>query len=213
MNGAELSHVSNVIKARMLGATGRPAVVKRKVQLACEQANEIVARAGDEAEWIINDARRKAQDIFDCAREEGYQSGAAQWYEMLTQASKAREAYLAGNETALLKLAVRIAEKLIGEELHIAPDTIAGIVSEALRSVRRAKSVTVQVHPEHVTALEERLFTLHTPAGAGREVEIIPNASLSGGDCVIETEIGVIDGRLETQLKNMERALTLKTAT
>lgn len=204
---------SNVIKARTLEATGRVAVVKRNVQLAYQEANEILAHAEDEAQRIVSEARRHAQNIFESAREEGYQSGAAQWNELLMQASKARDIYLAGNETALLKLAVRIAEKLIGNELHIAPDAIAGIVSEALRSVRRAKSITVQVHPEHVAALEERLSTLRTPAGTGREIEIIPNTSLSRGDCVLETDIGVIDGRLETQLKNMERALTLRTAT
>lgn len=204
---------SNVIKARILEATGRPAVVKRNVQIACREANEIVAQAEVEARRIVSEARRKAQDILDSAKEEGYQSGAAQWYAALTEAWKSRDAYLARNETALLKLAVRIAEKLIGEELHIAPDAIAGIVSEALRSVRRAKSVIIQVHPAHIASLEERLSTLGTPAGAGREIEIIPNASLSRGDCIVETDIGVIDARLETQLKNMERALTVKTAT
>ncbi len=203
---------SNVIKARILEATGRPPIVKRSVHVACQEANEIVAQAGDEAQRIVNEAQRKAQEIFDSAREEGYQRGAAQWYGALAEAWTSRDGYLAGNETALLKLAVRIAEKLIGKELHIAPDAIAGIVSEALRSIRRAKSLAIQVHPADIAALEEGLSTMRTPAGAACEIEVIPNASLSRGDCIVETEIGVIDARLETQLKNMERALTLQTA-
>lgn len=204
---------SNVIKARILEAGGRRAVIKRNVQVACLDAKEIVAQAEDEAQRIVTEARRKAQEIFESASEEGYQNGACQWYDALAQAWTARDAYLAGNETSLLKLAVRIAEKLIGEELRIAPDAITGIVGEALRSVRRARSLAIEVHPADIPALQERLPALRTAARAACEIEVIPNASLSRGDCVVETEIGIIDARLETQLENIERALTLKTAT
>lgn len=204
---------SNLIKARTLESVNGLAVVKRNVQIACREAGEIVAQAHDEAQRIVSEARQKAQEILDSAREEGYRSGAAQWYEVLGDARRSRDNYLTANETALLKLAVRIAERLIGEELRTVPESIAGIVNEALRSVRRAKSLAVQVHPADVAFLKERLSTLGTPAAAAREIEIVPNASLSRGDCIVESDIGIIDARLEVQLNNMERALTLKTAT
>ncbi len=204
---------SNVIKARTLEAVNRPAVVKRQVQIACQQANEILARAEDEAQRIVSEARHEAQSILDSAREQGYQSGAAQWYEVLADTWNSRDRYLAENETALLRLAVRIAEKLIGEELRTSPDTVAGVVKQALCSVRRAKSFTVQVHPGDADFVSQRLPTLRVAGGAAHAIEVVPNASLSPGDCIIETDIGVVDARLETQLKNMERVLTLKMAT
>ncbi len=204
---------ANVIKARALESAGRPAVVKRELQIALQDADEIVAQAQDEAQRIMNETREKVQRIFDSAREDGYESGAAQWYEALAKAWKSRDDYLAANESALLKLSVRIAEKLIGEELRTAPDTVAGIVKEALHSVRRAKSLVIQVHPGDAVFVNERVSILRAPAGPAREIEIVPNSSLSRGDCIVETEIGVIDARLETQLKNIERALTLNVTT
>ena len=204
---------SNLIKARSLESVNGPAVVKRNVQIAWQDAGEIVAQAQDEAQRIVSEATRKAQEILNSAQEEGYRSGATQWYEALADAWKSRDNYLAENEAALLKLSVRIAEKLIGEELRTAPQTIAGIVNEALRSVRRAKSLVIQAHPADVASLKERLSTLRIQAAPSREIEIVPNTSLSRGDCIVETDIGIIDARLETQLDNMERALTLKTAT
>ena len=77
---------SNVIKARIIEAAGQRAIVKRDVQIACQRANEIVADAENEAQRIVSEARRKAQDIFDSAREDGYERGAAQWYEALAEA-------------------------------------------------------------------------------------------------------------------------------
>ena len=204
---------SNVIKARTLASTGRPVVIKRGVQMASQVANEIVAQARDEAQQIINEARRTAQSIFDSAREDGYQSGAAQWYNTLADAWKSRDCYLAGNETALLKLAVRIAEKLIGEELRTAPDVVIGIVREALCSVRRAENLVIQAHPADAVLLNERISALRNPAGLAREIEIVADASLARGDCIVESDIGIIDARLDTQLKNLERVLTLKMST
>ena len=188
-------------------------MVKRNVQIAIRDANEILTRAQNEAQQIVSEARLKAKDIFDSARQEGYENGAAPWYDVLADAWKSRDVYLAENETALVTLAVKIAEKLIGQELHNTPEVIAGIVNEALRSLRRAKSLAIQVHPADVIFLQERLGVLRPPAGAAREIEVVPNASLSRGDCIVEADIGIIDARLETQLKNMERALTAKAAT
>ena len=202
---------SNVIKARALQSSGRPAVIKRDVQIALRNASEIVARANGEAQTIVSGAQAKAQIIFDSARESGYESGAAQWYSALAEAWKSRDEYLAANENTLLTLAVRIAEKLINEELRTAPDTVASIVKEALRSTRRARKIAVQVHPDDADIVQKHLAALRAPAAAGREIEIVPNDSLSRGDCMVETDIGIIDARLETQLKNMERALNIKT--
>jgi type III secretion system HrpE/YscL family protein len=204
---------SNVIKARTLASPGHLAVIKRSVQIACQDANEILAQAQNEAHQIISEARRTAESIFDSAREDGYQSGAAKWFDALADAWQARDGYLAGNETALLRLSVRIAEKIIGEELHTAPDAVAGIVREALRSVRRAESLVIQAHPADAVLVNERLSALRNSAGLPRQVEIVPNASLSRGDCMIESDIGTIDGRLDTQLKNLERVLTPQKST
>jgi type III secretion protein L len=204
---------SNVIKARTLASLGRPAVVKRNVQLACQEANEIIAQAQNEAQRIVSEAQRKAQSVCDSANEDGYQSGAAQWYDALADAWKSRDRYMAENETSLLRLAVRIAERVIGEELRTAPDTVTGIVRGALHSLRRAKSLLIQAHPADAVFLKERLSNLRAPAGLAREIEIVPNASLCRGDCIVESDIGIIDARLETQLKNIERILTLKMST
>jgi len=204
---------SNVIKARMLASAGRPVVIKRSVQMASQEANEIIAQAQDEAQRIIKEARQTAQSIFESAREGGYQSGAAQWYDTLADAWESRDCYMAGNETALLKLAVRIAEKLVGQELRIAPDAVTGMVREALRSVRRAERLVIQAHPADAVILNEHISALRNPAGMAREIEIAPNASLARGDCIVESDIGIIDARLDTQLKNLERVLTLKMST
>lgn len=203
---------SSVIKARTLESLDRRVVIKRNVELARQQATEIAARAQKEAERIVAEARREAEELLDSAKRDGYESGLAYWNEMLAAARQSRDDYIARNEPALLQLAVRIAEKLIGEELSASPEKIVTVVREALCSVARAKSVVLQLHPADAAVLEEHMSVLRGAAGPKREIEIVSNASLARGDCVIESDIGIIDARLETQLRNMERALTEKTS-
>jgi flagellar biosynthesis/type III secretory pathway protein FliH len=43
--------------------------------------------------------------------------------------------------------------------------------------------------------------------GASSEIEIVAAASVPAGGCVIDSELGIIDARLETQLKCLEEVL------
>jgi hypothetical protein len=48
----------------------------------------------------------------------------------------------------MIRLAVRMAEKIIGEELRSRPETIVSIARECLRSVRHEHSLTLRVNPK-----------------------------------------------------------------
>jgi flagellar biosynthesis/type III secretory pathway protein FliH len=39
------------------------------------------------------------------------------------------------------------------------------------------------------------------------EIDVLPDASLSRGDCVVEGELGSVDGRLAARLEEVRRAL------
>ncbi len=204
---------SNVIKAHTLQTLNRSVVIKREILWARQRGDEIVAQAERQKEQIIAEAQQWAEELLHAAQQKGYGSGLDQWNETLAAAWKSRDTYIAENEAALLKLAVHMAGKLVGEELRTAPETIGTMVREALRSARRGKSFTIQVHPADAPFLEKRMESLRAATGTMREVEISSNDLLSRGDCIIESDIGVIDARLETQLACLERALIGKSQT
>jgi type III secretion protein L len=205
--------MSNVIKARtMHSANGGPVIVKRSLQLAAKKAEQVVAEARLEASRIIGEARQEAQGILTIAKEQGYDQGVREWHETLSAAWRQRDEYLDANEAAVLKLAVKVAGKVIGEELRTTPETVASLAREALRTLQRAKTFVVQVHPADAPLLNERILVLRSAVGPTRDIEVVSNPSLLRGDCVVESDIGLIDARLETQLKNIERMLTARTS-
>jgi flagellar biosynthesis/type III secretory pathway protein FliH len=107
----------------------------------------------------------------------------------------------------MLRLSIRVAEKIVGEQLRLHPESIVEIVREVLKSIRPGKHLTIQVNPADAQYARARIDRLKEALGTSSEIEIVAAANVAPGGCVIESELGIIDARLETQLKCLEDAL------
>ena len=125
----------------------------------------------------------------------------------MVEAYRAQEQLLKDSEQAVVKLAVRIAEKIIGQQLLLSPQTIVDIVREALKSLRSDKSVMIKINPEHLDTVRQSIARLQDLVGPDCHIRFVPDAGISPGGCTIESEFGVIDAQIETQLKCLEEAL------
>jgi len=184
-----------------------PKVLKREVFEAAQEARDVVSVAQDRARQIIAQAERESEEIREKAREEGKAQGLAEWNRILAQASKRAEELTKSWEETMLRLSVRVAEKIVGEQLRLHPDTIVEIVREVLKNVRPGKRLAIQVHPSEAQRVRARVDRLRESLGASSEIEIVAAASVPAGGCVIDSELGIIDARLETQLKCLEEVL------
>ena len=104
-------------------------------------------------------------------------------------------------------LAVRIAAKIIGNELN-KPETALKMIAQALAQVPVQRKMKIRLNPRDAALLEGLRGKVMAPGMVLPEhVELAPDAGVSSGGCVIETPIGQMDARLETQLDLIERAL------
>jgi flagellar biosynthesis/type III secretory pathway protein FliH len=87
---------------------------------------------------------------------------------------------------------------------------LAGMVRQALAGLRQARRVTMQVHPSQAEALRARTAELSLSASC--EVQVLAAPAIEPGGCLIETELGSVDARLETQFAVLERALARRRA-
>jgi type III secretion protein L len=200
-----------IIKAKVVseaaGGGFAPKVVRHEVFDASQKAREITDGAAERARGILAEAGREAAEIRERARQEGREEGLTRWNQLVHEASLAREQGVRNCEWEVLRLAVRVAEKIIGAQLQLAPGTIADIVAEALKGVRHERSISILVNPQTVEHVRERMHRLQAVSGVAREIQVVPSPAVAPGGCVVETEFGTIDAQLETQLKCMEAAL------
>ncbi len=80
-------------------------------------------------------------------------------------------------------------------------------MAQALKTVRHQRDVNIRVNPAQVAALETHKKTLLGALSRAKDVQIRADPSIRPGGCVIETELGILDADLRTQMEILERAL------
>lgn len=199
---------SNIIKAYTLDrvVSSRRNLVKQKVGEARREAVQIVEDANLIASETAARAELEAAQLRREALEQGREQSASEFNETLANAYQKRDATLRDIEPEVLKLAVKIAEKIIGRELQTDRKAIADMVAAALRNVRQQERLIIRVNPSDLATVEEFKSSLNH-AGRATFLDFEPDPKIQSGGCIIESEVGTVDARLETQLKILERAL------
>jgi flagellar biosynthesis/type III secretory pathway protein FliH len=198
--------VSRVIKAGAAAGVRR-AIVEAPVYDARLEAERLIAESRAQAERALALAEQDAERLRAQASAEGRERGLAAVTELLVGARAAAARSRAGAEAELRSLAVRIAEKILGRELKLNADAVVDIVDQALRHAGEPKDVVLRVNPDDLAALERGKPRLVERCRNARAVALRADERVARGGCVIETELGVVDARLSTQLDAIERAL------
>ncbi|MCF6093838.1 flagellar assembly protein FliH [Microaerobacter geothermalis] len=194
------------------------------------QAKEEIARLKEEANREISswwnkkkeEARIFMEDAKKTGYQEGYQLGKKEAYQIVEKEEAERYqsaqkivelAYAEKNkiieeaEPVLLELSLSIARKIISSELKTHPDQILSMVKEALQRAREQEKITIYVHPEHYSFIQESKGELLSCLNGHAELHIIPDPSIKVGGCSIKTSLGTIDGRVDTQLEEIREIL------
>jgi flagellar assembly protein FliH len=112
-----------------------------------------------------------------------------------------RSEYFARVEAEVVQLALAIAAKILHREAQVDPMLVASLVRMAIERLREGSSVTVRVGRGRASKWKEYFAGVSVVA----RVEVVEDASLSEHDCLLETELGVANFGLDTQLKEVEQ--------
>ena len=165
---------------------------------------------------------RRLQDDTRAARDQGHQAGSAEgvqsgmqqeagkWSDALArlsrsieEMSKSKARFRAEVEEDAVKLALAIARKILNRELNSDPEALVGLARVALDKLNLRELQRVRVHPADAPAIEKML----TASAAPKRVEVIPDGTLERGGAVFETDRGMLDASVTTQLREIERGL------
>jgi len=136
------------------------------------------------------------------------ESALAEVTELLVSARAAADAERAAAKDAALVLARKMAEKIVGRAVELDPSIMGEIVGQALAASRvRSGSVVLRVHPDDLAAVEQARSRWLQRLAAAVEVRVVADDSVGRHGCVVETPVGRLDARLQTQLDALERAL------
>jgi len=146
-------------------------------------------------------------------REEGMTQGRAEFEKKVAGEQQAlvqavrdfaheRESYFHRVEAEVVGLALAIARKILHREAQVDPLLLAGVVRVGLDNVAAGTHVRLRVHPDQIQVWKE-FFSLQPDLRT--LPELMGDATLGLGRCMLETELGSTDLTLETQLKEIEQ--------
>lgn len=167
-----------------------------------------------EAEQIINTAREQAQQIIEQAKEayeqekqRGYQDGldeskVEQADQMLKVVSRTIN-YLSDVEQTMADILLSGVKKIIGE--FDQEQLAVSLVKNALQHVRNEKQVSIRIPPSQYNMVKARLNDILTDYKGVGFVDLVADQRLSTGDCIMESEIGVVDASVDVQLRALQK--------
>jgi len=179
---------------------------------------------------MIEEARREAKSLRETAQREGYEAGKlaariavedevrVEWDarkvalreamdQIAMQIATARELLWQEQEPEMLALTLEIARKVVKTEVQQNPEVIRQVISNAIRRVTDKENVRLRISVGDAPRVKEMREDLMDVLDGLRNLEIIDDRRVGDGGCVIETNAGTIDAKIETQFSEVAHAL------
>ncbi|MFS0823613.1 flagellar assembly protein FliH [Bacillus sp. 1P02SD] len=204
-------------------------VSKKMLDEAKEQADKIVkdaiAYSNSMRQQVLIEKRNweeEQQQLYRQTSEEGFQAGMTEgrergyqeYSDLLTEARQIIDAskhdynqYLDSSEEVILKLAMTVAEKVIGIHLSQQPEDFTHLVKKAIKEVKEHSDITIQIHPHFYPIVIEQKEDLTAILNRETNLFVYPNDDLGESDCVIESSFGKINASVDTQLSEIKEKL------
>lgn len=185
---------------------------------AREQADSIRREAEEEAERI----RSSEEEVVEEARQQGFEEGLQQGKqearertagllegarEILEEAKRERDAYLAEQKNQLVKLSALMAEQIVRETVELREDVARKVVSDALDEIRDVQEITIVLNPTDYESVQGVISDFQNQHPSLEEITLSEDSRMNPGGCRIHTSFGDIDGTLQGQIEHLTRHL------
>ncbi len=115
---------------------------------------------------------------------------------------KIRQSLYTQAEREAVKLAIEVAKKIVHREIQVDRNVIQTLVRVALTHIAEKSAVTIHLNPIDYNYLLEQREELSQVEG--RDICLLADKSIERGGCLIQTECGDIDARIEEQFQEVE---------
>lgn len=189
-----------------------------------EQNSRTLEDAGNEANRILEQAKQEAEqikkDAYAAGHKKGYEEGSiqskkeasrlkAEYEEKERKLQTEYESLVQSLEPEMAKLIGAFIEKITGVLVEDKEEVITYLVSNALRNMDKCDEYTIRVSKEDYEFLSARKAVLLEVIGREASLFISEDATLKKNQCLIETELKVINCSLDVQLNNLVTDLRL----
>ena len=195
---------------------GVPEAAEPSVEELREQALFEIEKMKSEAQALLSNERH---NVLEAAKRQGYEEGyaaAMQEFEAKKQQlenerrslEQQYEEQLAVLEPQFVDTLTAIYEQIFGIELVDCKSIITHLISSAMRRIDGGRNLIVHVSREDYSYVNMHRKNLEEGMPAG-SFEVVEDITLSQNEALVETDSGIVDCSLGTQLAELNKKLRL----
>lgn len=197
-----------------------------------EEANNILLKAREEAEIIIDNAEKQAVELKEQKEKIGYQEGFDKGYydglekgkaeitnkyrelietlkNIIESAKQEKQKLISGAEDDIVNLSTGIARKIIHQEISTQKEKIIEIVKEAIKKIEDKEKIIIYTNPEDLELIKAHREDFKQIIDTD-ELHIMPDELLKSGECKVESKSEIIDTDIDYQLGEVKKKLLRK---
>ncbi len=148
-------------------------------------------------------------------REEGKKSATEELLPSLTAFKQAAQRLVVLEEQLIsrltpeiVRLALEIAAKVVEKQVEEDREIIASVLARAQLEIQGAQHVRILLNPvDHGALMSAHPDLITVGEDGNRKIDVVSSEEICRGGCRIETELGVLDATIPTQLEEIKRQL------
>lgn len=125
----------------------------------------------------------------------------------LAEVGQLRSGMVENSRKDMLRLVMAIAEQVISCEVSLHPKIVTRVIDAALKASVRADHYRIKVNPTDLDAVNEHKPLFLASISGLKNLMIDADDAVRPGGCIIESDLGEVDARVETQLEAIRRTL------
>lgn len=196
--------------------------VEELIEEANRQAEELLLSAHRQVEEILMQAKNEADSFREQVRSEAVEQGLLEASEEIEQRKRKleeqfqeKEALLQENfslkqeamEREIVSAITTVMERVFHVQFGEKKEILLKLVQKTLSNVEIGKSFRIRVSERNKKYLDEHMDSLRAQVGGEVSIEVACDASMGEESCMIETEFGVFDCGIDTQMKSLVKEI------
>ena len=163
---------------------------------------------------LVSRAQEESENIKKSAFEEGYRLGVEKaqadlekFRNELSHFMNARKDVYEYIAPDLLEISVDIAKTIIKKELESDPQVLINTIIDVLKTVSKNEpKIIIRVRPQSVQFIKDTIPNITYQYGIDSKINIVSDPSIEDGGCVLQTNNGIVDASIDTQLEIIKKA-------
>jgi flagellar assembly protein FliH len=164
---------------------------------------------------LVSRAQEESENIKKSAFEEGYRQGLEQSSKDLETFKGELKNFMSARADVfeyiapdILEISVDIAKKIIKKELEADPQLLINTIVDVLKTISKSEpKITIKVSPQAVQFIKDTIPNITYQYGVEAKITVVADPSIEEGGCVFQTNNGIVDASIDTQLEIIKKAL------